>query len=194
MMELTHENVVAVCQRYAAMQHPTEVFYLLRFLKARNVKQVVELGVHRGGMAAALKTFLGAQVIGVEILPLGRPHPAMESVPLPADAPTLAQTARELGIPIVEGSSYNSASLDKALALAGLPREGKVFDFVFIDASHDYHSVQRDYELWSPHARIIGFHDLHSDDILRYWREITPRRTISVWKEYDGLGIGVIGC
>jgi hypothetical protein len=191
-VELTPENVHAACKRYAACQHPVEVYYLLRFLRKQSVQTVVELGVHRGGLAAVLSTFLpGLRLAGVEVTPVGAPHLPIEDPPLPAGARTLVENAAEFGFQVIEGSSYDPASRDRALALLGLPAAGRVLDFVFVDAAHDYHSVQRDYALWSPHARWVGFHDLYSADVLRFWGEITPGRTIGIWKEIDGLGIGV---
>lgn len=51
----------------------------------------------------------------------------------------------------------------------------KVFNFVFIDAAHDYNSCKLDFNLYSPLIRVGGelaFHDCHILDVDRVIREI----------------------
>lgn len=50
-------------------------------------------------------------------------------------------------------------------------------DFVFIDASHDYESVKKDIEAWSPKVRpggLISGHDANWDGVVKALRETIP--------------------
>ena len=70
--------------------------------------------------------------------------------------------------------------------------EPDTFDFLFIDAGHDYKNVKADWEAWSPLVKdtgIIAFHDSHEPDILRVlnevegWYEFDRVNTLSVWRK-----------
>lgn len=198
-MDLTYENIAGLCKKYAACQHPEELFIFLRSLSryTENIRTIVEIGVHRGGMSAVLHyTFPKAKMYGVEILPIDQPHPPhMESVRLGPDAPTLKQTAPEIGLTIVQGSSQDPTILKKTMEMIEKDRGEKKIDFLFIDGAHDYDSVKRDFELWSPYASIVGFHDIYAvtAGLLRYWNEVTTEyQTFGTFKVVDSLGIGVI--
>lgn len=78
------------------------------------------------------------------------------------------------------------------------------FDAVFVDGDHEYDGVRRDWKLYGPMARIVGFHDTawkRPDDypvgskqveVGRLWNEI---KSAHRHEEYDGggnMGIGVL--
>jgi len=59
--------------------------------------------------------------------------------------------------------------------------KGRQIDILFIDASHDYGDVKKDFELYSPLCdRIIAFHDIES------YRYLKGKKT-RVWKFWDEL-------
>lgn len=66
------------------------------------------------------------------------------------------------------------------------------FDFLFIDAGHDYKNVKADWEAWSPLVRdtgTIAFHDSHESDVSKVlseiegWYEFDRVCTLSVWRK-----------
>jgi len=60
------------------------------------------------------------------------------------------------------------------------------FDFVFLDAAHDYESVKADIEAWGPKAKILAGHDYNKmwPGVVKAVDELVPDRILtskSVW-------------
>ncbi|HUW17143.1 MAG TPA: class I SAM-dependent methyltransferase [Actinomycetes bacterium] len=176
-------EMTALVERYGALQHPMEVLHLIEFLETKDPKLFIEVGVWRGGNAAILKTcFPDARIIGVDLL--------TPDAPEISDHPSLRDAIDTFGIELVSGPT--DVTFPIVVDMIGDQKA----DYLFIDAAHDYDSVKRDFETWSPLARYVGFHDVHNPDVLRYWLELCQfmgahARTAALWKEMDGHGIGV---
>ena len=185
-MDLTDDAVATLIERYGALQHPIEARHFVEWLRRRPMDLIIEIGVWRGGNAAILKSYFpDARYIGVDELPPD--HPRI------SDPPALRTAVEDFGLELVIGQTKDDDTRDRVVELIG----DRLADFVFIDASHDYDSVKRDFELWSPHARFVGFHDVHNPDVYRFWIECVgwfhPNpRGAALWKEMDGHGIGVV--
>lgn len=77
-----------------------------------------------------------------------------------------------------------------------------LFDFIFIDGSHYYPDVKRDFETYSTLVRpggIIGFHDvvLRDNDtcqVYKFWDEVKKdHKTITIWDGTPaGTGEGIL--
>lgn len=77
-----------------------------------------------------------------------------------------------------------------------------LFDFIFIDGSHYYPDVKRDFEMYSTLVRpggIIGFHDviLRDNDacqVYKFWDEVKENnKTITIWDGTPaGTGEGIL--
>ena len=192
MIEPTLDSVRATIEKYGALQHPAEALNLLRFLAQSPPSLIVEVGVWRGGNSALLGTYYpDARIIGVDVLGPDDPDDSFgyrEEV----QNPTLRSNVDRFGIEMVKGDSGDPVTLNAVRSLIG----DTTADYVFIDAAHDYDSVKRDFETWSPLGRVIGFHDVHNPAVFRFWTEVTRTehgdRSYALWKETDGHGIGVL--
>jgi len=78
--------------------------------------------------------------------------------------------------------------------------KGRKIDLLFIDGDHKYEACKRDYEMYSPLAKIVAFHDIHTknkfnDGVPKLWQEIKTDSDIEIVKAegtYGGDGIGII--
>lgn len=169
-------------------QKKGELYRLVRFLRDKNdIKTIVEIGVMHGGTSAIFKQcFPEAEVVGVDIAP---------------EAVGRLELAEEHGFEVVVGDSFQEATRNRVMA--GLSR--KEIDFLFIDGSHLYESVKKDYEVWSPVARIVALHDIadapQNGGVPAFWKELKNKKQPRLIKEFiesedDGratwAGIGVI--
>ena len=88
------------------------------------------------------------------------------------------QTYRNVGrIGFFRGSSEEAAAF--------YSYQGSRFDIVYIDAEHDYESVKRDIELWSPLAQLVAGHDYHVfPGVMRAVTEKFPAHRVegNVWR------------
>jgi len=192
--DLTLDSVRDLVEEYGALQHPAEALNLLRFLGQNPPSLIIEVGVWRGGNAALLGTFFpDARIIGVDVL--GPDDPDEDFVFRAHDigsSPSLRTVVDRFGIEMVKGDSGDPEVVAQVRSLVGPTRA----DYLFIDAAHDYDSVKRDFELYSPLARAVGFHDVHNPAIFPFWLELTRTthgdRSYALWKETDGHGIGVL--
>lgn len=181
-------QIAQLVERYGALQHPVEVASLLRHLAKNPPSVIVEVGVWRGGNAAILKTaFPDVRLIGVDCNDIEDPRIS--------DQPSLDDAIQRFGIEYVQGGAEDVGTVERVQGMLG----GAQADYLFIDAAHDYDSVKRDFELWSPLTHQVGFHDLFNPDVYRFWRELTGyeahgtyQRSCAFWKELDGLGIGLV--
>lgn len=170
-------------EKHGALQNAVEVAHLIEYLRRDPPKLIIEIGVWMGGNAALLKTYFpDARYIGVDML-------TVDSVEV---APMLGENVAAFDLELVQGWS-EPATVKKVKELIGDQKA----DYLFIDGAHDTDSVFRDFELWSPLARKVGFRDVHNPMVYKAWIEICGffsdhARTAALWKETDGHGIGVV--
>jgi len=181
--KLTAAVVADLIARYDALQNPVEVVHLIEFLRRDPPSLILEVGVWKGGNAAILGTYFpNARMIGVDVLTPDSP-----------EVPGLRRVVAEFGLELVQGNTNHPETAEIVRTMVGDQQAG----YCFIDAAHDYDSVKRDFEVWSPLSRRVGFHDVHNPSVLRYWLELCDfygdhARTAALWKEMDGHGIGVV--
>jgi len=117
---------------------------------------VVEIGIWRGGQKRFYEELLGAQHIGIDSSRRTRPD--------------------------IHGNSYDPSTLEKLKTKLG----GKPINILFIDASHWYKDVKKDFEMYSPLCDgIIAFHDIN------FGRYRGQRANREVWKFWDELKAGL---
>jgi cephalosporin hydroxylase len=53
--------------------------------------------------------------------------------------------------------------------------ENETFDFIYIDANHDYESIRDDINAWAPKIKVggfISFHDVNNENIIKAIKEV----------------------
>lgn len=151
------------------------------YLKKWGVKHpiVVELGVRKNQQKKFYEEFLGAEHIGVDI-------------------------SNYKGEPDVLGDTHALQTLEKLCEVL----RGRKMDILFIDASHTYESVKKDYEMYASLCTgIIAFDDIHlsrhrlrnrfNHGVFKFWDELKVLEEyrdvlfISTHqrKETDGIGL-----
>lgn len=182
----TDETAAALIEKYGALQNPREVVHLIEYLRDDPPKLIIEVGVWRGGNAAILKTFFpDARYIGVDILTVDSPEVS--------DAPALRDAVAEFGLEMVHGNTNDPSTGERVHQMIGDERA----DYLFVDASHDTDSVIKDFNVWSPYTKRVGFHDVHNPMVYAAWIEICGffregPRSAALWKEVSGHGIGLV--
>jgi hypothetical protein len=181
-MDLTLGNVTDICNKYEALQNPEEVYDLLRLLVRENIQTAVELGSHRGGMCAALCTFLPcAQVIGVEFR-----LAAVEASLVDPDMQALRRAEKELGFTALPYDSLDPDTLTKVMDLIGKPG----IDFLIADTEHDYKTIDKEFCLWFPVTRFMAFHDIGTGEEREFW--LKASKQYPSWEFSYGYGIGLL--
>lgn len=124
------------------------------YLKEYKIKNpiAVELGVRGGHQKRFYEQLLNAEHIGTDI-------------------------SNKRSIPDILGNNHASETFKKLKEKLN----GRSIDILFIDASHRYEDVKKDYEIYSPLCNgIIGFHDVET-------RRHANRESYEVWRFWDEL-------
>ena len=165
----------------AAAQDHHEVFGLINYLEDKPFKTIVEIGMYRGGMCAVFrKTFPFSKIVAVDM--------SLVKYPYREEFDTLV---KKYDFDYVLGDSQKEETLKVVLEKLGSDK----IDFLYIDGGHDYDNVKRDWDLWSPYAEYIGFHDIFGFqcDVPIFWAElIKEQNDYAIWKAPAGMGIGLI--
>lgn len=139
-------------------QRPSEWKLFLEFcemyLKRHGIKNpvVVELGTATNKQKAFYKQLLGAEHIGINI-------------------------TEKYSKPDILGDTHDLETVEALKKKLG----GRSIDILFIDASHFYESVRKDYKLYSPLCSgIVALHDI---ELGRY----AHKKRGKVWKLWDEL-------
>jgi len=143
-------------------QHPPEWRMFLEicemYLKKHGIENpiVVELGVSKNNQKKFYEQLLGAEHIGIDRF-------------------------ATRGIPDILGDLYSPETMKALRERLG----GRPINILFIDALHDYNSVKKDFEMYSPLCSdIVALHDVENCR-----NENDTRRM--VWKFWDELkGVG----
>ncbi len=124
------------------------------YLKKHEIKNpiVVELGIWRNRQERFYEQLLGAWHISIDI-------------------------SRRRNDPDILGDTHDPKTMEALKERLG----GKSINILFVDASHCYESVKKDFELYSPLCTdVVAFHDINTN---RY--EKTKKR--EVWRFWDEL-------
>jgi predicted O-methyltransferase YrrM len=174
-----------------ALQKPLELIAYLRFVRARRIERVLEIGALWGGMvfAHAAVASSSAHLIAIDKFP-------RES----ADAMTAR--LRALVRPSQRVTCLWQDSHEPATAAGVRAALDGPLDLLFLDGDHSADGIARDFALYEPLVRsggLIALHDIDArtnDDVPAFWRatreryehiEIVDRRHAP-----QGLGVGIL--
>ncbi|WP_337190544.1 class I SAM-dependent methyltransferase [Tsuneonella aeria] len=184
---------------FQPMQSRVEITELVRLVRARQPRSVLEIGTARGGTLFLLteSSAPGAHIVSLD-LPGGRNgggYPEWK-------AEIYRKFPRgDRRLSLVRGDSHLESSRDAVAALAG--QDG--FDLIMIDADHSYDGVKRDFELYSPllaPGGMIVMHDILPNrfdaeiTVAPFWAEVQRRyphtRELVEDRDQGVFGIGLV--
>lgn len=176
---MNNKDFNALAKIHRPNQCLAEWQYFLEFVEAyfknRSIRHpiVVELGIENNYQGLFYREFLGAEHIGIDLLPRGNPD--------------------------ILGNTHDEKTMNKLKAKLN----GRDINLLFIDASHRYEDAKKDYEMYGSLTRnIIAFHDvLHNDPrdkgvlVRLLWEEIMRNESrymklvFSLKHSYMGIGL-----
>lgn len=167
-----------------AIQNPKELADYLVVLNQLRPQSYLELGMYECGTLSITVEYLKRigclqKVVGVDI-----------SVKQQVNDYRTMMSDSTITIDIIQGSTTDD-SIKLALTNCG------PFDFVFVDADHNYEPVKNDVTLALSVGKHIAMHDITSRrDVPRVWSEITEDPRINddyiIHKFCCGIGIGLL--
>jgi predicted O-methyltransferase YrrM len=157
---------------FYAQQKRTELTQLLEFLSKYDLKNILELGVFKGGTIKAWTNISNKRAIitGVD-LPEGKYGGGFN----PEEQKQIEKLAigeQKIGLFALDTHLKSTLKIIKEYA---------PFDFLFIDADHTYEGVKVDFDLYSPLVRKGGFIALH--DIVKH----TKYPEVEVYKLWNEI-------
>lgn len=175
----------------AWIEHTPFAKYLIAKLEPR---KIVELGVHNGvslcAFAQAVKDLdLKTELHGIDSFE-GDAHAGFYDTSIYDSVKSYTETNYPNYVHILKGyfENYLGDFADKGV------------DILHIDGMHDYDSVKRDYDTWSPKVKdggIILFHDTKVFErdfgVWKFWAEVTERRKSFEFEHGYGLGVLAVG-
>jgi predicted O-methyltransferase YrrM len=182
----------------APAQKKYEILNLLRLLKSKSPRIILEIGTSAGGTLFLFSQIgaYDAQIISIDLPqgPFGGGY-SFWRIPI---YKAFAKENQKLYL--LRKDSHKEETLEEVKKILN----GNQLDFLFIDGDHTYEGVKKDFEMYSPLVKkegIIAFHDinpgLEKDNILvpRFWSEIKNNfKYLEFIQDIDqkGYGIGVI--
>lgn len=147
------------------------------YLKKNKIENpiVVELGTWKNKQKQFYEQLLGAKHIGINF-------------------------RKKRGRPDIYGNTHDPETLVKLKEMLN----GRTINILFIDASHLYKDVKKDYEIYSPLCSdIIGIHDIETHrynqkkeyEVWKFWDELIAQENYKyriIKDKKDHMGIGVI--
>ena len=187
--------------RIAPAQLETEILALMRLVEEAQPARILEIGTHFGGTLFLLCRAAPANTHLVSLdLPLAGVPEGLGFVGYHESRRLLYRAFANPGqeITLLTGDSQEAGTVARVERALG----GKPLDLLFVDGSHRYEHVSRDFALYSPLVRpggLVAFHDVWPGEFAggapRFWREI---REGYEWQEFvaspeqEAYGIGVL--
>jgi len=158
-----------------AMQKPTELSRLLRLLRDRPPRTIVEIGTAAGGTLYAFCQVApeSSLIISVD-LPGGEFGGGYSEEQIPS---MRAFARRDQSLHLLRRDSHDESTRQAVLSILA----GRRIDFLFIDGDHSYEGVAKDFEMYGPlvaNGGVIAFHDivphpkLPECEVDRFWDDI----------------------
>lgn len=138
---MAHEYVTKIAQ------YPAEAEWFEQLIRDNNVRSYLEIGGRHGGSlwryGGALP--LGSRLVSVD-MPIGKTLPHLEQC---------AAALKDAGydVHLIIGDS-------RSAEIVGRVKELGPYDLLLIDGDHSFETVQKDWDHYSPMARIVALHDI----------------------------------
>lgn len=169
-----YETIIKECE---PSQTHSELEALLELVEPIKPKYILEIGVHRGGsLRVWQRVFNPITLIGIDTRP--------------------EREAFIDGAFVLTGNSTHDNTLRTVKKMLDEP-----LDFLFIDGSHYYPDVKKDFEMYYPLVRdggAIAFHDViltgnDTCEVNRYWNEIKDKYNSVTISHKDRWGVTATG-
>lgn len=159
---------------------------LLKLYRARRPHRVLEVGTYDGG---TLYHWITSAAPGAVIVAIDWQHPNHERYAEWSDG--------DVTVHAIVGNSHHPKTVEQAA-------EHAPFDFIFIDADHEYEAVRADWLAYRPLAApggIVAFHDIAGDvpehpeiQVRQLWAEIKAEgyEVEEIVERGDWQGIGIV--
>ena len=180
-----------------AVQKVSELSPLIRILKRRKLRTIVEIGTQKGGTLYAWCTVAEPNAVIFSIDLPGGPFGGGYSLKEMKRFRTYKRTNQK--IYFLRKDSHKKSTKDELIKKL----KGRKIDFLFIDGDHRYTGVKRDWKLYAPLVKkngLIAFHDIlfHPKipqcKVDRLWNEIKRQyRNREFIDRYDDRGWGQWG-
>ena len=180
-----------------AVQKISELSPLIRLLKRRKLRTLVEIGTQKGGTLYAWCKVAEPDTLIVSIDLPGGPFGGGYSLKEMKRFRTYKRKNQKMYL--FRKDSHKKSTRDELIRKLS----GRKIDFLFIDGDHRYTGVKRDWSLYAPLVKrngIIAFHDIlfHPEfrtcKVDRLWKEIKKQyRNREFIDKYDDRGWGQWG-
>jgi predicted O-methyltransferase YrrM len=188
-------------EKKGATQKITEFTSLLRLLKRRKLKSIVEIGTAQGGTLYAWCKIAGSDAAIISIDLPGGPFGGGYTL---NDIKKFRKYKRKnQHIYFLRKDSHKQETKNKLAEIL----DGRKIDLLFIDGDHRYKGVKKDFQLYSPLVKQIGlivFHDIiyHPKvpecKVNKFWNEIKRKYKNTAfidkqddrgWGQWGGIGV-----
>lgn len=188
-------------EKKGATQKITEFASLLRLLKRRKLKSIVEIGTAQGGTLYTWCKIANSDALIISIdLPGG---PFGGGYTLNDIKKFRKYKKKNQKIYFLRKDSHKQETKNKLIEIL----DGRKIDFLFIDGDHSYRGVKKDFQLYSSLVKqngLIVFHDILRHPkvpeckVDKFWNEIKrkyknmefiDRENDRGWGQWGGIGI-----
>jgi len=188
-------------EKKGATQKTTEFASLLRLLKRRKLKSIVEIGTAQGGTLYAWCKIAGSDAAIISIDLPGGPFGGGYTL---NDIKKFRKYKRKnQHIYFLRKDSHKQETKNKLAEIL----DGRGIDLLFIDGDHRYKGVKKDFQLYSPLVKqngLIVFHDIiyHPNvpecKVNKFWNEIKRKYKNAAfidkqgdrgWGQWGGIGV-----
>lgn len=184
-----------------ASQREAELSKLLDVLSKKRVRNIIEIGTHRGGTLYAWSRIASRNATIIAIDSCFRENFGCNKGAEAIKILSRRKRAKQK-LYFIEGDSHDIKIKERVVGLL----RGELIDFLFIDGDHSYDGVKCDFEFYYNLVRnggIVALHDIvpgapeSVGDVPIFWNEIKEnlgcqyKEFVNDWKQ-TGFGIGVI--